>query len=159
VRLKHGQHRKLHTGLSPADRSLPLQSIRVPDTQEAAAGKGAGVCKTYDIQRNSTILLTGELTKQQVWQRVCLQQPKQQQAVDSESAEVSAQHHLLEAACWQLHCSGCAKCVLAAAGSCADLCCSWRDRSTVHRSGRQSELCPQSRNGVAVLAAHAVLIV
>lgn len=37
---------------------LFLQCILVPDTQEAAAGKGAGVCRTYKVQRYSTILIT-----------------------------------------------------------------------------------------------------
>lgn len=47
-------------GRLPTDAPLLLQRIRVPDTQEAAAGKGAGACRTYDIQRHSIIMLTGK---------------------------------------------------------------------------------------------------
>lgn len=41
---------------------VEVKSILVPDTQEAATGKGPGVCRTYKVQRYSTILITSEPT-------------------------------------------------------------------------------------------------
>lgn len=57
----------LSASSGPASLLLPvcIQAIEAPDTTDAAAGKGPGQCRTYTVQRYSTILITCEEHVQQ----------------------------------------------------------------------------------------------